>query len=124
MTNENYKKIWKSQIVQKISSHFEYFDFPFFISYREYFGKTLHHPYFQIRYPATSRFSYLRLKLPLTERRFQSVDKIKENMMKQIMMIPKEDFTDCFETLKGYWDKMKTLKWTKTNGGYVFVDNN
>lgn len=44
--------------------------------------------------------------------------------MKQIMMIPKEDFTDCFETIKGYWDEMKTLKWTKTNGGYVFVDNN
>lgn len=70
--------------------------------------------------PCNFSLFILKLKLPLTKRRFQSVDNIKENMMKQIMMILKEDFTDCFETLKGYWDKMKTLKWTKTNGVYFF----
>jgi hypothetical protein len=33
------------------------------------------------------------------------VDEIKENVTRQLMVILKEDFTDCFEKWKGCWDK-------------------
>jgi hypothetical protein len=33
------------------------------------------------------------------------MDEIKENAMKQLRGILKEDFADCFENWKGHWDK-------------------
>jgi hypothetical protein len=42
-----------------------------------------------------------KLKSPLKGRRFQTVEEIKGNMTRQLMMISKEDFADCFEKWKG-----------------------
>ena len=33
------------------------------------------------------------------------MEEIKENATRQMMVIPKEDFADCFEKLKGCCDK-------------------
>jgi hypothetical protein len=41
-----------------------------------------------------------KLKSLLKGKRFQIVD-IRENAKRQLMVIPKEDFTDCFEKWKG-----------------------
>jgi len=48
---------------------------------------------------------FLKLKLPLKGRRFQSAKEIKENATRQLMAIPKKDFSDCFEKWKERWDK-------------------
>jgi hypothetical protein len=42
--------------------------------------------------------------LSLKGRTFQAVEEIKENVTRQLMVIPKEDFVDCFEKWKGCWD--------------------
>lgn len=39
---------------------------------------------------------FLNFKLYLKETRLQAVDGIKENTMRQLMLVPKEDFADCF----------------------------
>jgi len=48
---------------------------------------------------------FLKLKLPLKGRRFQTANEIKENVTRQLMTIPKKDFSDCFEKWKERWDK-------------------
>jgi len=44
---------------------------------------------------------FSKLKLPLKWRRFQTANEIKENVMRQLMAIPKKDFSGCFEKCKG-----------------------
>ncbi|KAG1652914.1 hypothetical protein GQR58_025940 [Nymphon striatum] len=46
-----------------------------------------------------------KIKSLLKERRFQSTDEIKENSTKELMKIPKEDFSNCFEKWKEHWEK-------------------
>jgi hypothetical protein len=43
--------------------------------------------------------------MPLKGRRFQTANDIKENVMRQLMTIPKKEFSDCFEKWKERWDK-------------------
>jgi len=43
--------------------------------------------------------------LPLKGRRFQTANEIKENATRQLMAIPKKDFSDYFEKWKERWDK-------------------
>lgn len=47
---------------------------------------------------------FLNLKF-LLEKHFQSMDEIKENAMRQLMVFSKEDFADCLEKWKGCWNK-------------------
>ena len=37
--------------------------------------------------------------------KFQTMNKIKENLMGQLMVIPNEDFVHHFENSKRYWNK-------------------
>jgi hypothetical protein len=48
---------------------------------------------------------FLKLKMPLKGRRFQTANEIKENATRQLMAIPKKKFSDCFEKWKECWDK-------------------
>jgi hypothetical protein len=48
---------------------------------------------------------FVKLKLPLKGRRFQTANEIKENATRQLMAIPKKGFSDCFEKWKKRWDK-------------------
>jgi len=48
---------------------------------------------------------FSKLKLPLKGTRFQTANEIKENATRQLMAIPKKDFSDCFEKWKERWDK-------------------
>jgi len=48
---------------------------------------------------------FSKLKLPLIGMRFQTANRIKENATRQLMAIPKKDFSDCFEKRKERWDK-------------------
>jgi len=41
---------------------------------------------------------FSKLKLPLKGRRFPTTNEIKENATRQLMAIPKKDFSDCFES--------------------------
>jgi hypothetical protein len=43
--------------------------------------------------------------MPLKGRRFQIANEIKENATRQLMVIPKKEFSDCFEKWKERWDK-------------------
>ncbi|XP_042236618.1 CAD protein-like, partial [Homarus americanus] len=60
---------------------------------------------------------FSKLKSLLKGRRFQTVDEIKENVTRQLMKIPKEDFADCFEKWKGRWEKC-----VRFQGGYFEGD--
>jgi hypothetical protein len=42
--------------------------------------------------------------MPLKGRRFQTTNEIK-NTTRQLMAIPKKEFSDCFEKWKEHWDK-------------------
>jgi hypothetical protein len=46
-----------------------------------------------------------KLESPLKGRKFQTADEIKENMTRQLMVILKKNFLDCFEKWKEQWDK-------------------
>jgi hypothetical protein len=59
-------------------------------------------PTAQIWLPATSGFSQ-KLKMPLKGRRFQTANKIIENATRQLMAIPKKEFSDSFEKWKERW---------------------
>jgi hypothetical protein len=50
------------------------------------------------------------LKMPLKGRRFQSANEIKENATRQLMAIPKKEFSVCFEKWKERWDKCEVLR--------------
>jgi hypothetical protein len=73
-------------------------------SCRLLFGKTSHHP--GQTAPLQPRFSSLRLlafpkaKIVVERGRFQTVKGVKENVTRQLMVIFKEDFADCFEKWK------------------------
>ena len=45
-----------------------------------------------------------KLKTPLKGTRFQTVDKIQENMMGQLEVIPTQDFAECFKQWKRLWE--------------------
>jgi transposase len=48
---------------------------------------------------------FSKLKMPLKGRRFQTANEIRVNATRQLMAIPKNEFSDCFETWKERWDK-------------------
>ena len=48
---------------------------------------------------------FSKLKLPLKGRRFQTANEIKMNATRQLTVIPKKEFLDCFEKWKECWDK-------------------
>jgi hypothetical protein len=48
---------------------------------------------------------FSKLKMPLNGRRFQTANEIKKNATRQLMAIPKKEFSDCFEKWKERWDK-------------------
>jgi hypothetical protein len=48
---------------------------------------------------------FSKLKMPLKGGRFQTANEIKENATRQLMAIPKKEFSDCFEKWKECWDK-------------------
>jgi len=86
----------------------------------DFFGKTLHHlglsaPTDQIWLPATSGFSrnWNSRWMGIS----QTANEIKESATKQLMAIPKKDFSDCFEKRNERWGvwgpKGSTLKGTK-----------
>ena len=73
------------------------------------FGKTSHHlglsaPYSPDLTPCDF-WLFSKVKLPLKGRRFQTANEMKENVTRQLMAIPKKDFSDCFEKWKECWDK-------------------
>jgi hypothetical protein len=41
--------------------------------------------------------------MPLKRRRFQTANEIKEKATRQLMAIPKKEFSDCFEKWKERW---------------------
>ena len=45
-----------------------------------------------------------KLKSPLKGKRFQTVNKIQENTMGQLMVTPTKDFAECFEQWKRSWE--------------------
>ena len=45
-----------------------------------------------------------KLKSPLKGQWFQTIDKIQENMMGQLMPSPTKDFAECFEQWKRHWE--------------------
>ena len=62
------------------------------------------HPITQVTQPPYSSdlvpcdfWLFPKLKSPLKEKRFQTVDEIQENTMGKLMVIPKKDFAECFE---------------------------
>ena len=83
------------------------------ISHAEYFSETSNHPGDSV--PLPPRFCALRflafpkLKSPLKEKRFHTIDEIQENMMGQLMTIGR--------TLWG--SKVPTLKGTEASLSYV-----
>ena len=44
-----------------------------------------------------------KLKSPLQGKKFQTVHEVQENMTGQLMVIPTEDFAECFEQWKRCW---------------------
>jgi hypothetical protein len=48
---------------------------------------------------------FSKLKMPLKERRFQTANAINENATRQLMAIPKKEFSDSFEKWMERWDK-------------------
>jgi hypothetical protein len=72
-------------------------------SCRIFFGKISCHPHqAAILQP---RFSSLRLLAFPKAKIAVEREEIKENVTRQLMVILKEDFAECFEKWKGHWDK-------------------
>lgn len=94
----------KDKMICRISSRYEYIDFLFFTYHAGliFWETTSHNP---VRFDSLRLLAFSKAKILLKERRLQTVDKIKENMMWQLMAIPKVDFTDSFEKWTEHWEK-------------------
>lgn len=52
----------------------------------------------------------MKLKSPLKRKRFEDVEKIKQNITRQLQTIPKAKFQNCFRKLEQRWKKVVAFK--------------
>jgi hypothetical protein len=79
---------------------------PFFSSRAGFCGKTLHQPGLSAPYipdlAPCDFWLFPKLKSQLKGKIFQTAHEITENSTRQLMVIPRKDFADCFEQWREY----------------------
>nr|APL98288.1 putative DD34D transposase [Bactrocera tryoni] len=67
-------------------------------------------------------FLFPKLKLPLRGTRFQSIEEIKQNSLKELKAIPKSAYEKCFEDWKNRWHKCITSGGDYFEGDKINID--
>ena len=62
-----------------------------------------------------------KLESPLKGKRFQTIDEIQENTMRQLMVILTKDFAECFQQWKRHWENCMRSKGAYLEGDWGVI---
>ena len=92
------------------------------MSHAEFFGKIANHPgdivpLYSPELAPCNFWLFPKLKSALKWKRFQIIDEIQEDMMRQQMAIPTKGFEECFEQWERCWENC-----VRSQGAYLEGD--